>query len=97
MHPLPRFHHSPSLAVPLSLPALSAQYREHALTVRAVAEETLQEELIYLQRLFDYFGSPDLAVTLCARIGPATIRTFLVEYAPAHGPGSRRWMQVVLR
>ena len=97
MKPFLSSHHSPNPAVPLSLLELSDQYREHALTIRSVAEETLQKELIYLRRLFDSFDSPPMAATLFARIRPATIRTFLTQYAQEHGPGSRRWMQVVLR
>lgn len=97
MKPFRSSPHSLTTAVPLSLPALSDQYREHALTIRSVADETLQTELIYVHRLFDHFGSPGMAATLLARIHPATIRTFLVEYAQTHGPGSRRWMQHVLR
>jgi integrase/recombinase XerD len=90
-------HHSQCPAVPLSLPALREQYSDRACSIRAVVTETLKEELIYLQRLFDHFGSPDTAATLFARIRPATINAFLVEYARTHGLGSRRWMQFVLR
>jgi integrase len=97
MKPFLSSSHSLNPAVPLSLSALSDQYREHALTIRSIAEETLQTELIYLQRLFDFFGSPPLAKTLFAKLSLAAIHTFLTQYAKTHGPGSRRWMQWVLR
>jgi len=78
-------------------PGLWEQYRSHALTVRGVVEETVDEEFLYLNRLFDYLGSFDTAVVLFDKISPVAITEFLVQYAQSHGPGSRRWMQHSLR
>ena len=97
MTPFRSVHHSQSPAVPGSLSALCEQYRQHALTIRSVAEETLNKEFVYLHRLFEYFGSPDRAALRFAKIRPATVSAFLVQYARAYGPGSCWSMQCVFR
>jgi integrase/recombinase XerD len=80
-----------------SLAALCEQYRRHALTVRSMAAETVGEELLYLRRFFASFGPQGTPAALFGNLVPKRVSGFLVEYAAAHGPGSRRWMQISLR
>lgn len=82
---------------PCSLSELCEQYRQHALAVRSVAADTVEEELLYLRRFFTYLGPPETPGALFACLVPGRVSAFLVEYADAHGPGSRCWMQVSLR
>ena len=83
--------------LPCSLPALCEQYRRHGLAVRSVAEDTVSEELLYLNRFFAYFGPPAAPRVLFGLLTGARVTAFLAGYADTHGPGSRRWMQVSLR
>ena len=81
---------APAVAPP-SLALLCEQYRRHAQGVRAVAVDTVEEELLYLTRLFDHFGPPETPTELFAALGPDAVSRFLVRYAEGHAPGSRRW------
>jgi hypothetical protein len=65
--------------------------------VRAVAADTVDEELLYLTHLFDHSGPPETSTELFAAPGPDAVSRFLVRYAEGHAPGSRRWMQASLR
>jgi len=77
--------------------ALVERYRHYALTIRNANAERVRKRLIYLHRLFEFLGPPPTAVALFARLDPKTITAFLIDYAPRHGPDSRREMHAILR
>lgn len=81
----------------LTLAELRERYRHYGQSVRATSAEKVKTRLAYLARLFDFLGPPETAGELLARLGPATIDTFLADYALRHGPGSRRDMHAALR
>jgi len=62
------------------------------LTIRSVGAEWLENQLVYLDRLFEFLGSPRTATELFGKLRVATITEFLVDYAEQYGPGSRRNM-----
>jgi len=80
-----------------ALDGLFLEFERYRLSVRSVAPDTVAEELLYLRRFFAYLGWPESCALLFARLSPARLNAFLNEYAQAHGPGSRRWMQHSLR
>jgi len=53
--------------------------------------------LIYIDRFFKTFGSPETPEELYRRLHPPELTAYLVDYAMDHGPGSREWMHRVLR
>lgn len=79
------------------LPDLYAHYRGYALKIRAVAEDTVTQQLLYVRRMADYFGPPDTVGALFEVLHADSICDFLVEYAENYGRGSQRWMQFALR
>jgi integrase/recombinase XerD len=81
----------------VGLSALLERYRHYALTVRNVSAEKVRSRFTYLGRLFAFLGSPRTAAELFAGIDQKTIDAFLIDYAPRHGPGSRRDMHSALR
>jgi integrase len=86
----------PEIAM-MSLAALREQYSHHALTVRNVCADTLKARLISLDRLFDYFGPPQTAGDLFAKLNHTTLSEFLTDYAGRYGPGSRQNMHSAAR
>lgn len=92
---------SPSDVAPVGpqscLPDLYAQYRMYALKIRAVAEDTVKQQLLYVRRMADYFGPPETVEALFRELQADSICDFLVEYAENYGRGSQRWMQFALR
>ena len=64
-----------------TLPVLREQYRHYALTIRNVCEGTVKARLIYLNRLFDYFGPSRTVNELFAKIDHATLSEFLADYS----------------
>lgn len=76
---------------------LREQYCHYALTIRNVCEDTAKARLIYLKRLFDYFGPPRMANELFAKIDHTTLSEFLVDYSDGYGPGSRKNMYAAAR
>lgn len=81
----------------MTLEALRERYRRYALSVRNASAETLRKRFCYLGRLVEFLGSPPNAAALFARLDPKTISAFLIDWAPRHGPCSRRAMHVTLR
>ena len=77
--------------------ALHERYDRYALTIRSVSPELVRKRSVYLHRLFQFLGPPPTAAALFARLDPKTIGAFLADYAPRHGPGSRRDMHATLR
>jgi integrase/recombinase XerD len=75
---------------------LHERYRRYALTIRRASAETLRKRSVYLHRLFEFLGPPRSAAALFARLEPPTIAAFLADYAPRHGPGSRKDMHSTL-
>ena len=82
---------------PCSFQELLEQYRRHALSVRCVADDTVDEELLYVKRFLAWFDSSDTPAKLFSRLDPPCVGSFLLDYAETHGPGSRSWMQFALR
>ena len=80
----------------MRLETLRERYRRYALTVRNASAETLRKRSVYLHRLFTFLGPPRSAATLFAKLDPKTIAAFLADYAPRHGPGSRKDMHATL-
>jgi integrase len=80
-----------------ALAEVRERYRHYSSTVRAVSVEKVGKRLAYLDRLFGFLGPPGTAAELFARLVPETIDAFLADYAPRHGPGSRRDMHAALR
>ena len=83
--------------VELAPAAVVERYRHYALTVRNLSVEKIRQRLTYLGRLFDFLGSPPDTAGLFARLDARRIGSFLADYAPRHGPGSRRDMHATLR
>ena len=81
----------------LALPALCEQYRCHALTIRNLSVSYVESQFTYLNRLFEFLGSPRTAVELFAGLDQEAISTFLIDYAERYGPGSRRNMHATTR
>lgn len=81
----------------ISLPELREQYTKYRLGVQNVAEDTVEEERIYLNRFFIHFGPPETASELFQSLEPARLHAFLIGYAQEYGPGSQRWMHMLLR
>ena len=81
----------------LWLATLHERYDHYALTIRGVSPELVRKRAVYLQRLFQFPGSPESAAELFAKLGPEKIGAFLADYARHHGPGSRRDMHATLR
>ena len=79
------------------LPVLRQRYRRYALTIRSVGTEWLENQLVYLDRLFEFLGSPRTATELFGKLKVATITGFLIDYAEQYGPGSRRNMHKIFR
>jgi integrase len=77
--------------------ALVERYRHYALTVRNLSVEKIRQRLTYIGRLFVFLGPPPDTAGLFARLDARTIGSFLADYAPRHGPGSRRDMHATLR
>lgn len=86
----------PNVAM-MTLPALREQYCHHARTILNVCPETIKVRLVSLDRLFDYFGPPQTAAELFARLDQATLSGFLLDYASRYGPGSRQNMHSAAR
>ncbi len=86
----------PDIAL-MSLTALREQYSHHALSIRNVCADTLKVRLISLDRLFGYFGPPQMASELFAKLGHETLTEFLIDYAARYGPGSRQNMHSAAR
>ena len=80
-----------------SLVDLEAAYRRDALTVRSLAQGTLEEELLYVGRFVAYLGTPRGSRNLFDQLSETVLSAFLSEYAATHGPGSQRWMLCSLR
>ena len=80
-----------------TLPVLREQYRHYALTIRNVCEGTVKARLIYLNRLFDYFGPSRTVNELFAKIDHATLSEFLADYSARYGPASRKNMYAAAR
>jgi len=83
--------------LPSPLLELCEQYRRHALSVRSVTDDTVEEQLLYLKRYFSWLGPPESASALFSCVVPEQVARFLSAYSDGHGPGSRRWMQYSLR
>ena len=81
----------------LALPALCEQYRCHALTIRNLSVSYVESQFTYLNRLYEFLGSPRTAVELFAGLDQEAISTFLIDYAERYGPGSRRNMHATTR
>lgn len=81
----------------IALVDLVERYRHYALSIRNANAGMVRKRSIYLHRLFEFLGPPPSAAALFARLGPKTITAFLIDYAPRHGPGSRRDMHATLR
>ena len=81
----------------LALAALVERYRHYALTVRGTNAGVVRKRSVYIRRLCQFLGPPPTAAALFARLEPKTITAFLADYAPRHGPGSRRDMHATLR
>ncbi len=81
----------------MTLPALREQYRHHALTIRNVCTDTVKARLISLDRLFAYFGPPQTAAELFAKLNQTTLTGFLLDYASRYGSGSRQNMNSAAR
>jgi site-specific recombinase XerD len=82
---------------PSSFQQLLDQYRHHALSVRCVAEDTVDTELLYVKRFLAGFDSSRTPAKLFSRLAPTCVGDFLLDYAKEHGPGSQGWMQYSLR
>jgi integrase/recombinase XerD len=84
-------------SVSLTLPALREQYRRYALAIRNVSETTAKVRLAYMDRLFNYLGTPETIAELFPKINPVTLGAFFVDYATRYGPGSRQSMHSTAR
>jgi len=91
------------MVVPAAAPAemapaaLFERYRRYAVTIRRTNAGTFRKRSIYLQRLLQFLGPTRTAASLFAGLDAKTIAAFLADYAPRHGPGSRRDMHATLR
>jgi site-specific recombinase XerD len=81
----------------LTLSAVRERYSHYALVIRNISENTTRARLVYIERLFHYFGSPATAAGLFSKIGSETLSAFFADYAMQHGQGSRRSMQDAAR
>ena len=86
-----------SLEVVSTLSELCEQFRRHRLSVCCVEQDTAKEEILYLQRFFNYLGTSNAISNLFHNINPKNLSAFLIYYAKKYPPGSRRWMQMALR
>jgi integrase/recombinase XerD len=77
--------------------AVLERFRQWSLTVRGVSAEKVSRRVVYLGLLFGFLGPPPTAAGLFASLTPRTITAFLIDYAPRHGPGSRRDMHAAAR
>jgi integrase len=84
-------------SVALTLPALREQYCHYALAIRNVCEDTARARFVYIDRLFNYLGSPETSAELFSKIDPATLGAFLIDYSMRHGSGSRQSMHGAAR
>jgi len=89
----------PAAAAPpeMTLVALVEHYRHYALNIRNANAGMVRKRYVYLHRLFNFMGCPPSAAALFAGLTAKKIGAFLVDYAPRHGPGSRRDMHATLR
>ena len=82
--------------IPATVLELIDEYGSYGRRVRDLAEDTLKEQCLYLDRFLA--AQPERAPPeLLASLTPARVQRFVFDYAKAHGPGSRRWMQFSLR
>jgi len=81
----------------MALAALVERYRHYALNIRNANTGMVRKRRVYLDRLFGFLGWPPTAGALFAGLTPKRIGAFLGDYAPRHGPGSRRDMHGTLR
>lgn len=81
---------------PTTLAKLLDEYGDFARRVRDLAEETIQEQRLYIDRFVTAQGVSAPA-ELFDVLTSVRVQRFLFEYAENHGPGSRRWMQTSLR
>lgn len=72
------------------------QYRQDAERYHDWATETLNLQFVYLERFLDWLDYDAQPAGLSA-LKPASIRSFIFDYAADHGPGSCKWMQFALR
>jgi len=86
-------------SVPPEMPldALRELYCHHALTIRNISEVWVNKQFTYLDRLFGFLGPPRTSTELFDQLDQEAISAFLVDYAPRHGPGSRRDMHGAAR
>ena len=87
----------PTAPPEMSIGALREQYRRHALTIRCLCEVSVENQFIYLDRLFEFLGPPETSTGLFDQLDQRSISDFLVDYAPLHGPCSRRDMHAAAR
>lgn len=83
-------------AHPSTLSALFDEYAEFSSRVRNLAAETVEEQRLYLVRAAAGL-SAETPSELFSAFTPRRLMSFVADYAPAHGPGSRRWLQMALR
>jgi len=81
----------------MALGALCERYERYEMTIRQVSAEKVRNHFTYLDRLFGFLGPPSSAAGLFSRLDRPTVAAFLSDYAPRHGPGSRRDMHAALR
>jgi len=81
----------------MALAALVERYGHYALTIRNANAGMVRKRTVYLHRLFQFLGPPADAAALFAALTPRRIAAFLADYAPRHGPGSRRDQHATLR
>jgi len=72
------------------------QYRQDADHYHDWATETVNFQFIYLNRFLDWLDY-DAHPGGLSELNPASIRSFIFDYADGHGPGSCKWMQFALR
>ena len=82
--------------LPATLSHLIDEYAIFARRVRALAGETVRQQLFYIKRFFTMRNilSPG---ELFERLSVTYVQQFIFDYADEYGPGSRRTMQISLR
>lgn len=81
---------------PATLAALFEEHAEYSCRVRNLAPETVEAQRLYLDRAAASLSAGTSAELFFA-FTPKRLMTAVADYASAHGPGSRHWMQVTLR
>lgn len=81
---------------PADLCALFDEYAEFSSRVRNLAVETVEEQRLYLDRAAAGLSAATPG-ELFSAFTPRLLMSFVIDYASAHGPGSRHWLHMTMR